>query len=407
MANEREQQPQVYDSTLKEWIQQQPADIIPVLLPGAIYQETLNIEVIRPTFRADKVFRVLYEDEEQILHIEFESGSDNSMASRLLVYNSVLYHEHQLPVISIIVYPFRTKLAQSPLDIKTKRGNITTFNFKTLPLFTLEAEQFIQEHVSCMYPLLPTMRGTNAALIQKALDELATLYREDEIALSQQLIWMEIFLARTDTVAQPEKYKIQEKLDMYDKLWEENPKIQRIRAESEAKGEAKGRVEGKVEALQGALVTIIEVRFPALSDLAKRQVLRIQQPDALNLLLQQITISLFSSIENLLKLHYSMLYTDFPSGLPLSGGRSTMATVQREMQISLSFSSVMRISHTWVVRPRVMGTATPVSIPSRFGRRWLALISRPNAICLSASMFNTLPNEASDSASTTETPPCK
>lgn len=205
------------------------------------------------------------------------------MASRLLVYNSVLYYEHELPVISIIVYPFRTKLAQSPLDIRTKRDEITTFYFKTLPLFTLEAEQFIQEHISCMYPLLPTMRGTNAALIQKAMDELAALYREDEITLSQQLIWMEIFLERTDTISKSEKYDIQEKLDMYDKLWEENPKVQRIRAESEAKG--------KVETLQNMLVTTVELRFPALSDLVRRQVLRIQKPDALDLLFRQITVS--------------------------------------------------------------------------------------------------------------------
>jgi hypothetical protein len=37
------------------------------------------------------------------------------------------------------------------------------------------------------------MHGANAASIQKAMDELAALYREDEITLSQQLIWMEIF----------------------------------------------------------------------------------------------------------------------------------------------------------------------------------------------------------------------
>ncbi len=283
MADEKAQQAQIYNSTLKEWIQQQPGAIIAVLLPGAIYQETLDIEVIRPTFRADKVFRVLYEDEEYILHIEFESGSDKSMSSRLLVYNAVLYNEHELPVISIIVYPFRTRLAQSPLHIRTKRDEILTFHFKTLPLFTLEAEQFIQEHISCMYPLLPTMHGANTALIQQAMDELAALYREDEITLSQQLIWMEIFLERTDTISKSEKYDIQEKLDMYDKLWDENPKVQRIRAESEAKG--------KVETLQNMLVTTIELRFPALSDLAKRQVLRIQKPDALDLLFRQITVA--------------------------------------------------------------------------------------------------------------------
>lgn len=251
------------------------------MLPGAIYQETLSIEVVRPTFRADKVFRVLYEDDEYILHIEFESGSDNAMSARLLVYNAILYHEHKLPVISIIVYPFRTKLAQSPLDIRTKRDEILTFHFKTLPLFTLEAEQFIQEHIACMYPLLPTMHGANTILIQQAMDELVALYREDEIALSQQLIWMEIFLERTDTISKSEKYDIQEKLDMYDKLWEENPKVQRIRAESETKG--------KVEGLQDALITTIRLRFPTLADLAKKQVRKIQKPDALDLLLQQVT----------------------------------------------------------------------------------------------------------------------
>ncbi len=88
MADEQAQQAQIYDSTLKEWILQQPGAIIAVLLPGAIYQETLSIEVVRPTFRADKVFRVLYEDDEYILHIEFESGSDNAMSARLLVYNA-------------------------------------------------------------------------------------------------------------------------------------------------------------------------------------------------------------------------------------------------------------------------------------------------------------------------------
>ena len=36
-----------------------------------------------------------------------------------------------------------------------------------------------------MYPLLPAMRGTSYSLIGQVLDELAKLYKEDEIALSQ------------------------------------------------------------------------------------------------------------------------------------------------------------------------------------------------------------------------------
>jgi hypothetical protein len=53
--------PQVYDSTFKQWITQQTAEILPVLLPGAIYEATLNVEVIVPTKRVDKVFKILYD----------------------------------------------------------------------------------------------------------------------------------------------------------------------------------------------------------------------------------------------------------------------------------------------------------------------------------------------------------
>jgi hypothetical protein len=48
------QLPQVYDSSLKEWIFQQTPVILPLLLPGAIYEQTLTVELIRPTVRMDK-----------------------------------------------------------------------------------------------------------------------------------------------------------------------------------------------------------------------------------------------------------------------------------------------------------------------------------------------------------------
>jgi len=117
---------------------------------------------------------------------------------------------------------------------------------------------------------------------------------------------MQIFLERTDTVPQPEKYKIQEKLNMYDQLWEENSKIKKIRAESKAEGiaegiaegEARGEARGRVEALQDVLVTTVELRFPALSELAEKQVKQIQKPDVLDVLFRQITTA---SDENIVR----------------------------------------------------------------------------------------------------------
>ena len=62
---------------------------------------------------------------------------------------------------------------------------LIVFRFRTLPLFKLEAEHYIQEHLTCMYPLLPAMQGANAEVIGQAMAELANLYREDEVSLSQ------------------------------------------------------------------------------------------------------------------------------------------------------------------------------------------------------------------------------
>lgn len=274
---------QPYDTTLKTWVKENPAEILPVLLPGAIFQEAIDIERIKPTMRADRVFKVLYRNLLHILHIEFESGSDANMPVRLNAYNAILHLEYGLPIISIIIYPFRTTMAKSPYVIDSGDENLTTFHFKTLPLFTQEAERYVKEHRTCMYPMLPAMQGANANLIAQAMEELASLYREDEVSLSQQFVWMELLLERTDTISSLEKVKVQEKIDMYDPLWDEHPKVKKIKAENEAKLREK-----ELRTLQEAIVNFVRARFPDLAEEAQKKVEQINSPDTLNFLLVAI-----------------------------------------------------------------------------------------------------------------------
>jgi hypothetical protein len=110
--------------------------------------------------------------------------------------------------------------------------------------------------------------------------ELAELYREDEVSLSQQLVWMELLLERTDTVSSLEKVKIQERIKMYDPLWDEHPKVKKIRAESEQVGE--------IKALRKDVVRIVRTRFPNLTELAQQEVDKIKAPDILDHLIDQL-----------------------------------------------------------------------------------------------------------------------
>jgi hypothetical protein len=112
---------------------------------------------------------------------------------------------------------------------------------------------------------------------------------------------MNLLLERTDTIAQEEKQKIQERFKMYDPLWEEHPKVKKIRAESRAEGEAigiaegiaegeaLGIVKGEIQASQRLLVSIIKARFPELAELAQQQVTKFNDPGALDLLVQKVS----------------------------------------------------------------------------------------------------------------------
>ncbi|MGH2510105.1 MAG: hypothetical protein ACRDHZ_22220, partial [Ktedonobacteraceae bacterium] len=322
----------------------------------------LDIERIKPPMQVDRVFKVWYLEEVHVLHLEFETGAGMKNPLRLLAYNALLTYEYELPVISMIVYPFQTEMATSPLVIKSGEEALHTFHFRTLPLFTLEAKRYIRKHITCMYPLIPAMSGANAEVIVQAMTELSELYQADETTLAQEFAWMQVLLERVTIIPDEEKAKIGDKLKMYDSLWEEHPRVKKIKAEAEAakaearakaKAEAKAEIEAETEArvraeieaeaakakleaeveaakveveaakveveaakakleaeaeaakakaeaeakaareavtaqLQRAMVYIVKVRFPELTELAQQSARQIKNLDVLGFLLDKI-----------------------------------------------------------------------------------------------------------------------
>ncbi|SRR6266487_1493288 len=290
MGKQKEQtsaveQQQPYDNILKSLLEGQEAQILPYLLDEeVVYLDTLTIEVMRTLLRTDRVYKVLYRSREHILHLEFETDSNRFMDSRLLDYHVYFYHKYHLPVISIVVYPFETTMAQSPLQELSGEEVILLFRFRVFPLWRVSAQKYVQEHIVPMYALLPAMQGANAHLLSRANDEMVQYYQQDNATLARELRWMGIVLRRADIVPLAEKRVIEERLSMYDDLMEKDPKMKRIRAESEEKGKAEGRAEG----LQGSILTIIETRFPALLGLAQQRVKALTNVDELTALLRQM-----------------------------------------------------------------------------------------------------------------------
>ncbi len=287
-TEEQKKQAQVYDTSMKDLVDRQAKDILPVLLPGLTYQETLNIEIVKPVLRSDKVYLVMYQGKQHILHIEFESGKNKRMGARMLAYNAMLHLEHNLPVISIVIYLFETQMVVSPFLMEGGDGIITTFHFRIIPLFHLKAEKYVHEHIICMYPLLAAMEGANSQLIKTATDELSEVYRDDPATLGDFFAYMLILLERTGTMTPLEKVKTREALSMYDNLWDQSAIIQQMRAASKQEGREEGKIEGETETLQKVIADTVEIRFPSLLDLAQQKVQTISDPEKLHQLYIQI-----------------------------------------------------------------------------------------------------------------------
>ncbi len=279
-----------YDSTLKLLMEDRENEVIPQLLPEAQYIETLNVEVLRDPLRVDRVYRVWYRRSMHILHLEFETDADGEMATRLLEYHTCFLRKYQLPVLSLIVYPFSTTVVESPLEEKSGRETILTFHFRTLCLWKLSAERYVRERIFCMYSLLPTMRGAGARLLINALDEMAEYYKGNDLRLSGELFRFGLLLRRAERILPDEKRQVEERLSMWDNLIEQDPKVRQMRAESELIGEARGVAQG-IAAMQSTVLDTLEERFPQLATAARADVERITSLESLRHLIMEIVVA--------------------------------------------------------------------------------------------------------------------
>jgi len=92
--------------------------------------------------------------------------------------------------------------------------------------------------------------------------------------------WIGVVLRRSTIVPEEDKRMIEERLSMYDDLMEKDPKMRKIRAESEAKG--------AIKTLRMTILLLVKGRFPALLEQAQQRVKRTTSVDELKQLFEQL-----------------------------------------------------------------------------------------------------------------------
>lgn len=157
---------------------------------------------------------------------------------------------------------------------------VLTFNFRVLPLWLLDARQYVAEHEVSMYTLLPMMDHIDANMLLQAIDELIEYCKGNDSKLARRLLWLNVFLRRAETLPLVEKTRVEERLEMFDELLEQDEFVQkqRIRAEKD----------GEIKSARKILVSFISIRYPSLIELAKQRAEKITQEAVLQNILEKV-----------------------------------------------------------------------------------------------------------------------
>jgi hypothetical protein len=233
---------QPYDHALKSLMGDRAAEIIPQLLPEAELVSEENIEIKRELLRADLVYLVQYKGKAHILNLELQTNADSEMAFRMLLYHVELH-----------------------------------LHYRVIALWTLDAQEYVQKRIIGMYTFLPGMKGASAPLLLQAIKDLEQRFARPQFI--RHLRRFKRILQRSNMVSAQDKQIVEAHMDIhYDSLVDEEAQ------EWIARGEAEGEVRGA----QKMVTDLVEVRFPALSELAQERVALIKDTGALSRLIKQV-----------------------------------------------------------------------------------------------------------------------
>ena len=118
--------------------------------------EVLPRELPLTEHRSDGLARIAEEDQEFILHIEFQTSHDPKMPARMLSYYVRIMDKYDLPVYPVVIY-LNPKDANKTIEnthtsfIRSKQ--ILTFNYEVIKTWELDANTIFDNRLYGLYPL--------------------------------------------------------------------------------------------------------------------------------------------------------------------------------------------------------------------------------------------------------------
>jgi len=270
-----------WDFVMKQWLRRNAQQFISWLLKDAVVVSILSTEIKRETIYADALFLVILYGQEMLLHIEFQSTVDKTMAERLLEYNVHLSKEHgNLPVYSCVVYLRKAEGApQPPLIRRLPNGKeVLRFNYLNIELGEMSAASILREGLDGLLPLVLFTEDGKQTL-DEVVGRLEAIQDKELMALVYTLAGL-IFQNDADHET------IMRRFEMFKDIIEESWTYQEIIS----KGREKERQEW-LQTQRNGLTSVVQTRFPDLLADATERANRAEDPHVLQDIMLKVALA--------------------------------------------------------------------------------------------------------------------
>lgn len=223
---------------------------------------------------ADALLLITLEDGEEILvHIEFQSVSDNEMPDRLLEYCFRARKKYgRKPIVSCVIYLRDVgKVQEPPHSWGLKSGRkLMAFDYLAIKLHEEEADKLLTLNQPAILPLtLLTKGGASRTMVAGIFNELQSNGLRNLLPVTHLLANLVLKDNKVDLDWLERKYR--EMTVNFKDLPAYHWMTDDAYNEGREEGREEGLEKGRVESLRGAIASIIEESFPGVVKFAKKQ----------------------------------------------------------------------------------------------------------------------------------------
>jgi predicted transposase YdaD len=270
----------VWDRLMKMLARANPQDIVSLVLQGTQYVSDVTNEQIIRAVEADFLCNAVRNEQEIVVHVEFQRYHDANMSRRMWEYNIATTYLTQIPVCSFALYIWKdTSIVEPPFILQLVDGNIIhIFYYENIFLWEIPPERLQQKGLEGLLPLLPLTQGAKEArdkIVNDMIEGLRAAGKEDILALGYA------FAGRVYKSRDDQKW-LKRRFAMFEDFLEESWSYQEMVQKGLDQGIEIGKKQGALDALRPTLLSVVKARFPELAALAQQQGERFTLPELLS-----------------------------------------------------------------------------------------------------------------------------